>query len=130
MIERPVRCNECICCSIADDHLICSRIAEIMDGYYRGTVEVVKPDDYCSKGIRKSSAGCKVCAPVKELENELAIDAEIVRHGQWIQSKIVPAYHHCSICGVTHKMQVSCNKYILFRYCPNCGAKMDGGSYG
>ena len=54
------------------------------------------------------------------------IDDESVRHGRWINKKTVPAFHHCSICGVTNKMQVSCNKYVMLRYCPNCGAKMDG----
>lgn len=52
---EPVRCDECVCCSMCDDQLICSRIADVMDGYYRGTVEVVKPDDYCSKGIRRTA---------------------------------------------------------------------------
>ena len=51
---------------------------------------------------------------------------EPVRHGWWIQSKTVPAYHHCSLCKVARKMQVSCNKYVMLRYCPNCGARMDG----
>lgn len=52
---------------------------------------------------------------------------EPVRHGRWIQKKTIPDFHHCSICGVTHKMQASCNKYLMLRYCPHCGAKMDGG---
>ena len=50
---------------------------------------------------------------------------EPVRHGRWIQSKTIPAYYHCSICRVSHKMHASCNKYVMLRYCPNCGAKMD-----
>ena len=52
---------------------------------------------------------------------------EPVRHGRWIYRKTIPGFHHCSICGVTNKMQVSCNKYVMLRYCPHCGAKMDGG---
>lgn len=48
-----VRCRECVCSSVCDDQLICSRIADVMDGYYRGTAEVVKPDDYCSHGVRQ-----------------------------------------------------------------------------
>lgn len=51
---------------------------------------------------------------------------EPVRHGRWIYRKTIPGFHHCSICGVTNKMQVSCNKYVMLRYCPHCGAKMDG----
>ena len=52
---------------------------------------------------------------------------EPVRHGRWIYRKTIPGFHKCSICGVSNKMQVSCNKYVMLRYCPNCGAKMDGG---
>ena len=51
---------------------------------------------------------------------------EPVRHGRWIQSKTVPAYHHCSLCKATHRMKMSCNVYVFTKYCPNCGAKMDG----
>ena len=50
---------------------------------------------------------------------------EPVRHGRWIQNKTIPAYYHCSICRATHKMHASCNKYVMLRYCPYCGAKMD-----
>lgn len=50
---------------------------------------------------------------------------EPVRHGRWIYRKTIPGFHKCSICGVTNKMQVSCNKYVMLRYCPNCGARMD-----
>ncbi len=52
---------------------------------------------------------------------------EPVRYGRWIQNKNVPAYHYCSLCKVTHKMKMSCNAYVFMKYCPNCGAKMDGG---
>ena len=53
---------------------------------------------------------------------------EPVRHGQWIQSKTVPSYHHCSRCRVPQKMEKSCNKYVFIHYCPCCGAKMQGGN--
>ena len=59
------------------------------------------------------------------IDNAPTIDAEPVRHGLWIQSKTVPAYHYCSLCKVTHKMKRSCNVYVFTKYCPNCGAKMD-----
>lgn len=53
--QELVRCKDCVCSSMCDDQLICSRIADVMDGYYRGTAEVVKPDDYCSHGIRQKA---------------------------------------------------------------------------
>lgn len=51
-----VRCKDCVAVSVCNDKLVCSRISDVIDGYYHGTVEVVKPDDYCSKGIRRSCA--------------------------------------------------------------------------
>ena len=51
-----VRCKDCVAVSVYNDKLVCSRISDVIDGYYHGTAEVVKPDDYCSKGIRRSSA--------------------------------------------------------------------------
>lgn len=48
-----VRCKECVCCTIWDDRLICSRISGIADDYYVGSADVVKPEDYCSFGIRQ-----------------------------------------------------------------------------
>lgn len=59
------------------------------------------------------------------ISNVPAVDAEPVRHGRWIQVKTVPSYHYCSYCKSTHKMSKSCNKYVLFKYCPNCGARME-----
>lgn len=60
------------------------------------------------------------------VRNRPGVDAEPVRHGRWIQVIAVPSYHYCSYCKSTHKMTMSCNKYVLLKYCPNCGAKMDG----
>lgn len=67
--------------------------------------------------------GDKRCALIDEAPT---VDAEPVRHGYWIQSKSVPAYHSCSYCHAAHKMHESCNTYVLLNYCPNCGTKMDG----
>ena len=39
-----------------------------------------------------------------------------VVHGRWIDSG--EALRHCSECGAY---------YFQYNYCPNCGAKMDGG---
>lgn len=70
--------------------------------------------------------------PVEEYNARMAIanaptvDAEPVRHGHWIDAypKIEPnpmfQYGICSVCGY----EQSVSKYLKF--CPNCGAKMDG----
>ena len=43
-----VRCRECV-------HYcngICEQIEYIMDGYYHGTYEEKRPDDFCSYGVK------------------------------------------------------------------------------
>ena len=57
-----------------------------------------------------------------------AVDAEPVRHGIWGECEITgydglhPVYTRpCSECG-------NRNEYLQI-YCPNCGAKMDGGDF-
>ena len=54
----------------------------------------------------------------KELDDAPTLDAEPIRHGEWIESK-VGGYDKCSVCG-----DPTLAKY---NFCPNCGAKMDGG---
>lgn len=53
----------------------------------------------------------------EELVNFLAADVEPVRHGCWEEYSV--SMMVCSLCG---KHTAKHN----FKYCPNCGAKMDG----
>ncbi len=51
-----------------------------------------------------------------------AADVAPVVHGRWGDNGIPESMlSGCSVCGFT------CGAYS-FRYCPNCGAKMDGGA--
>ncbi len=51
------------------------------------------------------------------------VDAEPVRHGRWLDiCKTDARLRECSVC---HNWQVHYEKYIP-KYCPECGAKMDG----
>lgn len=57
---------------------------------------------------------------MKVIENQPTVEAESVRHGHWIDNDIDPeAWNFCSVCG-----EQAIDNYD---YCPNCGAKMDGG---
>lgn len=65
----------------------------------------------------------KVLAEVAETINIVpAVDAEPVRHGRWIyrNESVFPDYA-CSLCGCTSIFVADA------KYCPVCGAKMDGG---
>ena len=58
------------------------------------------------------------------IDNAPTADVEEVKHGEWIRpTKLADMMHHdiphCSLCG-----EVPCDEG---KYCPNCGAKMDGG---
>jgi rubrerythrin len=46
-------------------------------------------------------------------------DAVEVRHGEWKKSSPYNRFMNCSVCGFGQD-------HTTFKYCPNCGAKMDG----
>ena len=50
-----------------------------------------------------------------------AADVAPVRHGRWIDAREYCGDYMCSNCETLY----STNK---FNFCPNCGAKMDGGA--
>lgn len=69
--------------------------------------------------------------PVDVIEREPAVDAVPVRHGRWALNEdcqpfynycTADYYYNCSECNYTIS-----SRYGLYNYCPNCGAKMDGG---
>ena len=77
-----------------------------------------------------NSLGCRVMREIiKGLELTPTVDAVEVVHGRWVSSGC--GFDCCSEClkvyadgyltamGIKPRMQ--------FNYCPNCGAKMDGG---
>lgn len=76
--------------------------------------------------------GCgNVCR--RAIERILAADVAPVVHGQWISlTECSNAGVYCSICHkkVYKEDYAWCNRKNKVRssYCPNCGAKMDGGA--
>lgn len=68
------------------------------------------------------------CLHGNEIEKLIAdaptVDAEPVRHGRWILHRLGDEYFKCSVCGYQQKAYALS---IHFKYCTNCGAKMDGG---
>lgn len=72
-------------------------------------------------------AGKAAIDAIKNLPPVLTIDP--VKHGKWIE-KMRPirskwaSMCECSICGDTVWVY---DGYRSWNYCPNCGAKMDGG---
>lgn len=68
------------------------------------------------------TSNCEECEhPVDDVP---AADVQPVRHGRWVKTigeNGVTSACRCNLCGFED------NRYSLLNYCPNCGAKMDGG---
>lgn len=64
-------------------------------------------------------AGCHMLCEM--IDDADTVDAEIVRHGEWIHD--INNLYGCSECFNRETMSLK----RLKPYCPNCGAKMDGG---
>ena len=63
---------------------------------------------------------CPNCKPDECEFFENKADVVEVKHGEWIRHKENCLYNKCSICEKEHCREDN--------YCPNCGAKMDGGT--
>ena len=80
------------------------------------------------RSIADDVAPFNVAMVFRHIHNAPAADVAPVRHGRWIDAypDIEPnpmfMYGICSECG----FEQGISKYL--NYCPNCGAKMDGGN--
>lgn len=67
----------------------------------------------------------------KIMEEAPAVDAVPVVHARWIyESEGIGDYSHCSECGCRVGGGRISDLSVMYKYCPNCGAKMDGESDG
>jgi tRNA(Ile2) C34 agmatinyltransferase TiaS len=61
---------------------------------------------------------------VANIEHMAAADVAPVRRGQWKQVSKANRAVKCTACGFT----TDSARARMYRYCPDCGAKMDGGA--
>ena len=70
-------------------------------------------------------AGDNICIDIYDIEKAPTIEDEPVKHGRWEWD--TEDIYRCTVCY--EKVHV---KEVMGRpdwdYCPNCGAKMDGGT--
>lgn len=78
-------------------------------------------------GVPKFNIGLKTAIEVAA--SMPAADVTPVRHGRWVfksddQSILNDKVYGCSLCDDKNRRYY---EWQLSNYCPNCGAKMDGG---
>lgn len=68
----------------------------------------------------------KGCEDAQTILSIPAADVQPVRHGRWVKSEIPDEKFVCSECGGACWYYDYEGEVARSRYCPNCGAKMDG----
>ena len=90
------------------------------DAYYEDA-EFINREDL-KNDIAKSTEPFNTGSVFRAINRQIAADVVPVVHGRWVEYQIPPIIC-CSNCdwatGIEEKN---------FQYCPNCGAKMDGGA--
>lgn len=70
----------------------------------------------------KSAYPLRAIDIIDQIDREVTIDAEPVKHGRWIWDE---EGYHCSECFFhAYGNTLECLDGT-YRYCPNCGAKME-----
>ena len=92
----------------------------LMEKSYGYVVSLFPTSDEC-KTAREIAKEC--AEAVRQMP---AVDAEPVRHGEWVESK---GAIRCSECASTPLYDYH-GRIVMSKACPNCGAIMDGGADG
>lgn len=108
-----------------------------MDEYLdKETFKKSVEERYCKpcKAEKKDYNGCRCRAcwvddMLDEVECFQSADVAPVVYGRWVEYPR-PHYFKCSECKYTvqYRKAMWCNGKREYNYCPNCGAKMDGGA--
>lgn len=78
---------------------------------------------------RSMPAPASVTSLAAAISQTPAADVAPVRHGRWLTTDAYPHHLYCSVCYKTYAKNAKwVNELDLpTNYCPNCGAKMEGG---
>ena len=86
-------------------------------------------DVYCADCNSYNGVRCRACGigdTIDMIEDAPTVDAVPVRHGKWVNAPLCGNdYCRCSNCGSWHNIHANLRGEINFKYCPNCGARME-----
>lgn len=91
-----------------------------METVNRAMTEAAKLYDPKHKSAKRVLKVLDIIAAIKPVE------VVPVAHGQWEKSDIPHEKYHCSACGGACWYYDYEGEVARSRYCPNCGARMDG----
>ena len=92
-----------------------------MDEYIKRESFMKRFCERCNEEMSEIPCEPSDCFAREVIKTFPAADVAPVRHGKWIDNGIPDSIlNGCSVCGFT------CGSSSFF-YCPNCGARMDGG---
>ena len=93
---------------------------------YRGNAEMFNGKDTCNPYEYTRGYERGILDAQKIVCGEETVDAAPVVHGRWIWSE----ENECWVCSNCEMSALNnyCGNSVDSNYCPNCGAKMDGGN--
>lgn len=71
----------------------------------------------------KEISYCEAAKLLREFSETIHADVAPIRHGRWVEQPFMSPTYECSECGSVYEWWENDEAH----YCPNCGAKMDGG---
>ena len=93
------------------------------------TDDCIKREDAINT-IRNTFTGMTADTLELRINDIPSADVAPVRHGKWMKTGAYPHRVYCSVCSRTYAQahwEVWKDGSLARAYCPNCGAKMDGG---
>lgn len=96
----------------------------IMDEYIERANLIARIKYYVTHTPKDKGEHYAYSVMLNEILNRPAADVVPVVHGRWIEKTfLMGTSNFCSLCGCHYGMP-----HEKYNFCPNCGAKMDGGA--
>ena len=94
--------------------------------------QVIHDCGFCRKySLDRDGIRCEYCTVgrVHQILRDMpSADVAPVRHGRWTDKRTIEhdGEWYCSVCNKEITIYMGADRQDRYRYCPNCGAKMDG----
>lgn len=75
-------------------------------------------------GVADTDEGEYIAEVIRNNLEDMVIEAQPVKRGEWEKKSSVGVFK-CSLCQ--HIFMLGADEIDEYHFCPNCGAKMDGG---